>query len=87
MPNLQPGVAYHYRIVASNEDGTSYGADQTLTTHGYPVSAIQMTPPLATKLGFFNPETGHSTSPSGKAKGHRKSKARKRRKSKRSKKK
>jgi Subtilase family len=32
---LQPGVTYHYRIQASNTDGTSYGADQTFTTPTY----------------------------------------------------
>ena len=34
---LEPGVTYHYRIQASNVDGTSYGADQTFTTPTYPV--------------------------------------------------
>jgi hypothetical protein len=29
---LAPGTTYHYRVVASNGDGTSYGADQTFTT-------------------------------------------------------
>jgi hypothetical protein len=29
---LQPGTTYHYRVVASNAAGTSYGADQTFTT-------------------------------------------------------
>jgi hypothetical protein len=29
---LTPGETYHYRLVASNEDGTSYGQDETLTT-------------------------------------------------------
>jgi hypothetical protein len=29
---LTPGVAYHYRLVAWNEDGTSYGQDETFTT-------------------------------------------------------
>jgi hypothetical protein len=28
---LVPGVSYHYRLVAWNEDGTSYGQDQTFT--------------------------------------------------------
>lgn len=42
--NLQPGTAYHYRLVASNEDGTTYGSDQSFTTVPYPVSAIQATP-------------------------------------------
>jgi hypothetical protein len=29
---LTPGVTYHYRLVAWNEEGTSYGQDQTFTT-------------------------------------------------------
>jgi phosphodiesterase/alkaline phosphatase D-like protein len=29
---LTPGVSYHYRLVAWNEDGTSYGQDETFTT-------------------------------------------------------
>lgn len=29
---LQPGTTYHYRLVANNEGGTSYGGDGTLTT-------------------------------------------------------
>jgi hypothetical protein len=29
---LRPGTMYHYRIVASNRDGTSYGLDRTFTT-------------------------------------------------------
>ncbi len=33
---MEPGVTYHYRIQASNTDGTSYGADQTFTTPTYP---------------------------------------------------
>lgn len=29
---LTPGTTYHYRMLATNTDGTSYGADQTFTT-------------------------------------------------------
>jgi hypothetical protein len=29
---LTPGVSYHYRLVAWNEDGTTYGQDETFTT-------------------------------------------------------
>jgi hypothetical protein len=30
---LKPGTTYHYRIVASNEIDTTYGKDQSFTTH------------------------------------------------------
>ncbi len=29
---LEPHTAYHFRVLASNSEGTSYGADQTFTT-------------------------------------------------------
>jgi hypothetical protein len=32
LTSLQPGTTYHYRLTATNVDGTSYGADQTFTT-------------------------------------------------------
>jgi hypothetical protein len=32
LTGLQPGTTYHYRLTATNVDGTSYGADQTFTT-------------------------------------------------------
>ena len=31
---LIPGMTYHYRLLASNEDGTTYGQDMTFTTPG-----------------------------------------------------
>ncbi len=31
---LKPWVLYHYRVAATNADGTTYGADQQLTTWG-----------------------------------------------------
>ena len=44
---LIPGTTYHYRLVASNEDGTSYGQDMTFTTPGVPSSIVQpLTAPL-----------------------------------------
>jgi hypothetical protein len=36
LQSLAPGVTYHYRLVATNQDGTSYGQDQTFTTESYP---------------------------------------------------
>jgi uncharacterized repeat protein (TIGR01451 family) len=41
--NLQPGTTYHYRFLASNPDGTSYGADQTFTTAGTPGADLSLT--------------------------------------------
>ncbi len=38
--NLEPGMAYHYRIVASSSAGTSYGSDHTFTTSSAPSLAI-----------------------------------------------
>ena len=32
LSGLQPGVVYHYRLVASNANGSSYGQDQTFAT-------------------------------------------------------
>ncbi len=33
LSGLKPSTTYHYRLVASNSDGTSNGADSTFTTH------------------------------------------------------
>ncbi len=41
---LIPGTTYHYRLVASNEDGTTYGQDMTFTTPG--VSGAIAQPPV-----------------------------------------
>jgi hypothetical protein len=38
---LVPGVTYHYRLVATSEDGTSYGQDMTFTTPGVPTPIVQ----------------------------------------------
>ena len=40
-------MTYHYRIQASNTDGTSYGADQAFTTPG---TAYSLTLPLTAPL-------------------------------------
>lgn len=34
--NLNPATTYHYRVVASNTGGTTYGADMTFTTRAAP---------------------------------------------------
>ena len=38
VPGLSPGTTYHYRLVASSFNGTTYGADQTLTTAPSPLA-------------------------------------------------
>ncbi len=36
--DLQPGTTYYYRVVASNQDGASYGAEQSFTTATFPAA-------------------------------------------------
>jgi hypothetical protein len=77
VPNLLPGTTYHYRLVASNGGGTSYGPDMTFTTGEYPVEAIREPVALRTLLI----PTGEiakapSTKKSKKAKKRKKAKAR-----------
>lgn len=43
LDSLSPSTTYHYRLVATNADGTSYGDDQTFTTDA---------PPSATYVAF-----------------------------------
>jgi hypothetical protein len=50
IPNLQPNTTYHYRLVASNGGGSSYGQDMTFTTGEYPAPAVQEPPTLGTLL-------------------------------------
>jgi hypothetical protein len=47
---LVPGTTYHYRLVATNVEGTSYGPDETFTTP--PVSSPIVQPPSTPLLGF-----------------------------------
>ena len=42
---LSPGTTYHYRIVATNDNGTTDGADMTFTTTAAPPKAV---PPTVT---------------------------------------
>jgi hypothetical protein len=41
IPNLLPDTTYHYRLLATNGGGTSYGQDMTFTTSEYPAQIIQ----------------------------------------------
>ncbi|HTA96441.1 MAG TPA: hypothetical protein VK730_02230 [Solirubrobacteraceae bacterium] len=58
LENLQPSTLYHYRLVASNGGGTSYGPDQTFTTGEYPVSIVAQAPLLSGAAILFPTEAG-----------------------------
>ena len=50
VPNLLPGTAYHYRLIATDGGGTTYGPDMTFTTGAYPAQVIQEPVALRTLL-------------------------------------
>jgi hypothetical protein len=56
---LQPAMTYHYRLVAGNPGGTTYGADRTFTTSSYPLSVIQVAP-IGAPLGVGSVQTSKS---------------------------
>jgi hypothetical protein len=78
--NLLPATLYHYRLVASNPGGTSYGPDRTFTTESYPVSAVQEPAILSTRLGIVTPAgaSGEASKPKGGKQGRKKSKGKQR---------
>ena len=54
LTGLSTGVTYHYRLVATNADGTGRGADQTFTTRGGPevrTTAATLIGPSAATVG------------------------------------
>jgi hypothetical protein len=63
LENLQPATTYHYRIEASNLDGSDYGADQAFTTPGVPVvlGRPMADPLLAPPAIAFPAGTGSAT--------------------------
>jgi NHL repeat len=67
VPNLSPGTTYHYRLVASNEDGTTYGADESFTTPSYPAALIQEPPGFTQTTGETSKASGKSSKPSSKS--------------------
>lgn len=69
---LEPGTTYHYRFVASNENGTSYGNDATFTTPGIPLAFLQPpTPALLPIPSFKGPGHKHKHKPAGRHKRRR----------------
>jgi len=69
LEDLAPATTYHYRLTATNADGTSYGQDMTFTTSSFPSPILQpLTPPLlATSLIVFPTESGTTTTNTTKA--------------------
>ena len=63
--SLNPGTVYHYRVLATNATGTTYGADHTLRTQMPPsaetASAASVTGTGATLKGAVNPNGQAST--------------------------
>lgn len=59
LQNLAPSTIYHYRIVATNADGTAAGEDQTFTTPVYsnPITLPSTLPLIATPTIAFPTET------------------------------
>ncbi len=59
LTGLTPGTTYHYRLVASNADGTTRGADGIFTTSSAPAAvtgaATSVTPTSATLAGTVDP--------------------------------
>ena len=61
LTGLKPGVTYHYRFVATNATGTSYGADAAFTTRDRPAVATG----AASEIGPFHATVGGSVDPNG----------------------
>jgi hypothetical protein len=62
LSGLQPGTTYHYRITATNNDGTSYGTDQVFTTGVFASTFVTPPPPLpflTIPNIIFPPEAGN----------------------------
>jgi hypothetical protein len=62
---LASGTTYHYRIVANDTYGTSYGADLSFTTSTFPTASI-LAPqgaPLIPAPAFEPPSTSDATTP------------------------
>jgi DNA-binding beta-propeller fold protein YncE len=68
LSGLQPGTTYHFRLVATNGQGSNVGTDQTFTTPaaaatvgGQPAFASAITPAGATLNGTVNPNGADTT--------------------------
>ncbi len=59
--NLQPGTTYYYRVLATNPDGTEYGAIRSFTTTSFPEPASLPQTPLLTLPTSQSPPTTKTT--------------------------
>jgi sugar lactone lactonase YvrE len=68
---LQPGVTYHYRLVAENAAGVSQGVDRTFTTlgtgEGFPERAYEQVTPVEKDGAFIRSDTHFQTADDGSA--------------------
>jgi hypothetical protein len=62
---LTPGTVYHYRVVATNKDGTSVGADRAFKTSGFPPAGVATG--AATDIGPFSVALTGVVNPNGEA--------------------
>jgi Peptidase A4 family len=58
--NLRPGTLYHYRLIATNANGTAAGNEETFTTHGSPPP-----PPPTVLTGHFSSLKAHGVTLEG----------------------
>lgn len=58
LTGLTPGTVYHYRVIATNDGGTTVGADQTFTTTG---TAPPPSPKATVTTGSATPSTSGAT--------------------------
>jgi hypothetical protein len=65
LTNLGPGFTYHYRIVATNSSGSTFGQDRVLKTAEPPIvsnlNTTNLQPTSAELLGEINPRFGNTT--------------------------
>ena len=62
---LTPGTVYHYRVVATNKDGTSVGADRAFKTSGFPPAGVATG--AAADIGPFSVALTGVVNPNGEA--------------------